>query len=203
VNNEGSELEMKFYISKRKEMEMKLGRLGQVIAPRVYEVNLRFDTPERSLSNAGKVLRLRRDTKARITYKAGGTLEGGVNRRQELEFTVSDFETAKALLEALGYQVYTIYEKYRTTYRMENLEVVVDELPTGDFLEIEGPDSESIRAAAKKLGLNWEAGILVSYTVLFERLRIRSGFSFRDLSFANFVGLEINPEAMGVLIADL
>ena len=40
-----------------------------------------------------------------------------------------------------------------------NVEVVVDELPTGDFLEIEGPDSDSIRAAAMQLGLNWEAGI--------------------------------------------
>jgi adenylate cyclase class 2 len=202
VNIEGSELEMKFYISRRKELEMKLGTLGQVIAPRVYEVNLRFDTLDRSLTSAGKVLRLRRDTKVRITYKAGGSLEGGVNRRQELEFTVSDFDTAKALLEALGYQVYTIYEKYRTTYRMGNVEVVVDELPTGDFLEIEGPDSESIRAAAKQIGLNWEAGILESYTVLFERLKVRLGFNFRDLSFENFKGLEISPEAMGVMIAD-
>ena len=62
--------------------------------------------------------------------------------------------------------------------KLGNVEVVVDELPTGDFLEIEGPDSESIRAAAKQLGLNWEAGILDSYTVLFERLRARLGLEF-------------------------
>ncbi len=202
MNIEGSELEMKFYISRRADLEMKLGTLGRVIAARVYEVNLRFDTPDRSLTAAGKVLRLRRDTRVRVTYKAGGTLEGGANRRQELEFTVSDFDTAKALFEALGYQVYTIYEKYRTTYSMGNVEVVVDELPTGDFLEIEGPDSDSIRAAAKQLGINWEAGIIESYTLLFERLKTHLGLSFRDLSFENFKGLEISPMDLGVTIAD-
>lgn len=202
MNIEGSELEVKFYISKRKELEMKLGRLGQVIAPRVLEVNLRFDTPDRSLTAAGKVLRLRRDTKSRVTYKGEGKLEGGANLRQELEFTVSDFNTTRAVFEALGYQIYTIYEKYRTTYEMDNVEVVVDELPTGDFLEIEGPDSESIKLAAQQLGLNWDAGIMASYTVLFERLKGRLGLSFRDLSFENFKGLEVSPQDLGVTIAD-
>jgi adenylate cyclase class 2 len=202
MNIEGSELEMKFYISRRKDLEMKLNKFGQVIAPRVLEVNLRFDTPDRSLTAAGKVLRLRRDSKSRVTYKGEGRLEGGANLRRELEFTVSDFDTARALFEALGYQIYTIYEKYRTTYQMDDVEVVVDELPTGDFLEIEGPDSESIKRAALELGLNWEAGILDSYTFLFERLKGKLGLTFRDLSFENFKGLEISPENLGVKIAD-
>jgi adenylate cyclase class 2 len=202
MNINGSELEVKFYISRRNELEMKLSQFGQVIAPRVLEVNLRFDTPDRSLTAAGKVLRLRRDTKSRVTYKGVGRLEGGAHLRQELEFTVSDFDTAKALFETLGYQIYTIYEKYRTTYKMDNVEVVVDELPTGDFLEIEGPDSESIKRAARQLGLNWEAGIMESYTVMFEHLKGRLGLTFRDLSFENFKGLEISPEDLGVTIAD-
>jgi adenylate cyclase class 2 len=203
MNIEGSELEVKFYISRRKELEMKLGTLGHVIAPRVLEVNLRFDTPDRSLTAAGKVLRLRRDSKSRVTYKGVGRLEGGANLRQELEFTVSDFETARELFEALGYQIYTIYEKHRTTYSLGNVEVVVDELPTGDFIEIEGPDRESLKKAAQQLGLNWKASIMGSYTFLFERLKASLGLTFRDLSFENFKGLEISPEDMGVSIADL
>jgi adenylate cyclase, class 2 len=202
MNIEGSELEVKFYISRRRELEMKLNAIGVVIAPRVLEVNLRFDTPDRALTLAGKVLRLRRDANSRITYKGVGKLEGGANLRQELEFTVSDFDTAKALFEALGYEIYTIYEKYRTTYKVGNVEVVVDELPTGDFLEIEGPDSESIRKASLMLGLNWEAGIMESYTAMFERLKGQLGLSFRDLSFENFKGMEISPEALGVIVAD-
>ncbi|OGO62767.1 MAG: hypothetical protein A2030_06060 [Chloroflexi bacterium RBG_19FT_COMBO_50_10] len=203
MNSAGSELEVKFYLSRRKVMEVKLDQLGQVIAPRVHEVNLRFDTPDLSLTASGRLLRLRQDSKARITYKGQGSVEGGARLRKELEFTVSDFDTAKALFEALGYHVYTMYEKYRTTYQVGNVEVVLDEMPTGDFLEIEGPDGESIQNVANQLELNWEARILDSYTVLFEHLRERLGFTFRDLSFENFKGMEVSPDMMGVMIADL
>jgi adenylate cyclase class 2 len=198
----GSELEVKFYLSRREALEAKLNSLGQLVAPRVHEINLRFDTPDQSLSATGRLLRLRMDTRARVTYKGEGSVDGGARLRKELEFTVSDFDTAKALFEALGYQVYTMYEKYRTTYKVKNVEVVLDEMPTGDFLEIEGPDSKSIVGIANQLELNWEARILDSYTMLFERLRGRLGLTFRDLSFENFKGMEISPEDLGVSIAD-
>jgi adenylate cyclase class 2 len=154
------------------------------------------------LSTKGQLLRLRKDTRARVTYKGEGSDRGEARLRKELEFTVSDFDTARALFEALGYQVYTMYEKYRTTYKVGKVEAVLDEMPTGDFLEIEGPDGESIRAAADQLGLNWEARILDSYTMLFEQLRSRMGFTFNDLSFSNFTGLQVSPELMGVMPAD-
>ncbi len=202
MSSTDTELEVKFYLSRRKVMEAKLSVLGQVIAPRVHEVNLRFDMPDLSLSTTGRVLRLRMDTRARVTYKGEGSVEGGARLRKELEFTVSDFDTAKALFEALGYQVYTMYEKYRTTYQLGNVEVVLDEMPTGDFVELEGPDSQSLHGVADQLELNWERRILDSYTVLFERTRQNLGYSFRDLSFENFKGIEFNPEAMGVRPAD-
>jgi len=203
MSHTGSELEVKFYLSKRKALETRLKSIGQVSAPRVHEINLRFDTPDLSLSASGRLLRLRRDNRVRVTYKGEGRVEGGARLRQELEFSVSDFDTAKALFEALGYQVYTMYEKYRTTYQLGNVEVALDEMPTGDFLEIEGPDGASIHHAAQQLGLNWEARVLDSYTMLFEHLRRRLGFDFRDLSFENFKGMQINPDDLGVMIADL
>jgi adenylate cyclase, class 2 len=202
MSSSDQELEVKFYLSGRKEMEAKLNALGQLSAPRVHEINLRLDTANLSLLASGRLLRLRQDSRARVTYKGPGSEEGGVRLRQELEFTVSDFDTARALFEALGYQVYMMYEKYRTTYQLGNVEVALDEMPTGDFLEIEGPDSVSIRKAAQQLELNWEARILDSYTVLFARTRAQMGFDFRDLSFENFKGLTITPQVMGVVIAD-
>jgi adenylate cyclase class 2 len=202
MSNTGSELEVKFYLSTCKVLEVKLNSVGQLIAPRVHEVNLRLDTPDFSLTASGRLLRLRLDTRARVTYKGEGSVEGGARLRKELEFTVSDFDTARALFEALGYQVYTMYEKYRTTYLLGNVEVALDEMPTGDFLEIEGPDSESIRVAAQQLNLNWDARILDSYMMLFEHLRERLGFGFRDLSFENFKGMKISPDELGVMIAD-
>ncbi len=67
MNIEGKELEVKFYLSNRVAMQQKLDSLGERIAPRVHEVNLRFDTPDRSLTSTGRVLRLRQDTRARVT----------------------------------------------------------------------------------------------------------------------------------------
>jgi adenylate cyclase class 2 len=197
------ELEVKFYLSRRKALEEKLiERGGQLKEPRVLEINLRFDTPDLSLLKSGRLLRLRLDSRARLTYKGIGSVEGGARLRQELEFTVSNFDTARMVFEALGYEVYMMYEKYRATYSLGELEVVLDEMPYGDFLEIEGPDGESIQAAAQRLDLNWDARILDSYTVLFEVARGQLGFDFRDLSFENFKGLTVSPENLGLIFAD-
>jgi len=203
MSNADKELEVKFYLSRRKVLEKKLITLGaQPGEPRVHEINLRFDTPDSALMETGRLLRLRQDTRARITYKGAGSVVGGARLRQELEVTVSDFDTARALFEALGYRVYMMYEKYRTTYVLGDLEVVLDEMPYGDFAEIEGPDGESIQTSAQQLGLTWDARILESYTVLFEQARDSLGFDFRDLSFDNFRGLRISPAMLGVRIAD-
>ena len=203
MSSSDQELEVKFYLSRREEAEQKLVALGGLLAhPRVHEVNLRFDTPDLSLLQEGKLLRLRKDSRVRLTFKGVGSEQGGVRLRQELEITVSDYDTTRKLVEALGFQVQMMYEKYRTTYRLGETEVALDEMPTGDFLEIEGPDSESIKAVSRQLGLNWSARILDSYTVLFERTRVNLGFGFRDLSFANFEGIKVGPQALGVKFAD-
>ncbi len=193
------ELEVKFFLSGLPDLQARLDSSGaQLAQPRVHEVNLRFDTPSGDLTRGYRVLRLRQDTIARLTYKGPGELQDGVRARQELEFTVSDFDAARKFLEALGYEVSVMYEKYRATYKLEGVEVTLDEMPYGDFAEIEGPDGASIRHAAEALGLDWEKRILDSYLVLFDRLRARLGFTFRDLSFANFTGITISGEMLGL-----
>lgn len=194
----GKELEVKFYLPSFTGFDSRLSKLGaQLVQPRIYERNLRFDTPTGELVRGYRVLRLRQDSIARLTYKGPAEVEGGASLRQELEFTVSDFDTARAFLEALGYQVVVMYEKFRTTYALDALVVTMDEMPFGNFVEIEGPSGESIQAAALKLNLDWEKRILDGYMVLFERLRNRMSFTFRDLSFANFSDLKITPADLG------
>ena len=195
----GQELEVKFYLPDLPALEKRLAGKGAVLEkPRVFEMNLRFDTPTQALSQTSRVLRLRQDTQARITYKGPGVEQDGVQQRQELEFVVSDFSTAQAVFEALGYQVAVVYEKYRTTYSLGKVLVVLDEMPYGNFMEIEGPDGESIQKAARLLDLDWEKRILASYVFLFERLKQVKGWAFRDLSFANFAGKVVSEEDLGV-----
>ena len=171
---------------------------AQLIQPRTHEINLRFDTPSGDLARGYRVLRLRQDREARLTYKGPGELVDGVRSRQELEFTVGDFAIARKVLEALGYEVSVMYEKYRATYALGGVLVTLDEMPYGNFAEVEGPDGASIRKTAGVLGLDWERRILDSYIMLFDRLRERLGLAFHDLSFENFKGVTVTGEMLGV-----
>jgi adenylate cyclase class 2 len=199
ASSSDKELEVKFYLPAVSTLQAWLDALGaQLVQPRVHEINLRFDTPTGDLSSSYRVLRLRQDSAARLTYKGPGEVQDGVRSRLELEFTVSDFDTSRKFLEALGYEVSVMYEKYRATYALEGVLVTLDEMPYGDFAEVEGPDGASIRRTAGALGLDWESRILDSYIMLFDRLRERLGLAFRDLSFENFEGVTVTRETLGV-----
>lgn len=197
------ELEVKLFVSDLAAVERQLHSLdARLTLPRVFEVNLRFDTPGGDLGKTLRVLRLRQDNVIRLTYKGPATGLGGARLRQEIEFEVSDFAAARDLLEGLGYQVVMIYEKYRAAYDLDGAEVSLDQLPYGTFVEIEGPDPETIQSVTRKLGLDWEATIPASYTVLFDQLKARLNLSFRDLSFENFKGLAVSPVDLDVRPAD-
>ena len=149
----GKELEVKFLLSNLGRLENRLKGIGaSCVQHRTYESNLRFDTPDRELTQTFQILRLRQDSAARVTYKGPGEEEGGACLRQELEITVNDFAIAQSLFEALGYQVVFMYEKYRTAYAMDEVVVTLDEMPYGSFVEIEGPDGNSICESATRLG---------------------------------------------------
>jgi adenylate cyclase class 2 len=197
------ELEIKLYLSDLSTFQHRVEELGaKLVEPRLHEINLRFDTPQGDLTRSAQVLRLRQDTAARLTYKGPGETVGGVHARREIEFTVSDYQSAQLLLETLGYQVSLMYEKFRTTYLMEDLQITLDEMPYGNFTEIEGSDPAAIRATVRRLGVNWDARILESYTSLFDLLRKKLNLTFRDLSFENFSELNISPVDLGVTPAD-
>lgn len=172
MSDSGQETEAKFYVRDleriKKALENLRAHLGQA---RVLELNLRFDLPDASLRAQGRVLRLRRDTEARLTYKGGNKNTKGVLSREEIEFVVGDFVKAKKLLEALGYQQIFYYEKYRTTYELDKTLIMLDELPYGNFLEIEGETEETIQALSEKLDLDWDATIERSYSALFEQVQ--------------------------------
>jgi len=188
-------------ISDRAALQAKLLALrAELKHARVFESNLRFDLPDGSLSARRLVLRLRQDERARLTLKGPAEIGAEVTTRSEIEFEVSSFDNARALLEALGYRLSVMYEKYRTTYALGGCEVTLDEMPYGDFAEIEGPGAEAIRGVANLLGLAWETRTAESYLMLFSRLRA-AGLSAQNLSFAE-VTQNFPPEAFGLKASD-
>jgi adenylate cyclase class 2 len=196
-----TETEAKFYIHDLPALQQRVEALGASrVDTHVHELNLRFDTPNRDLHRLGRVLRLRQDSRARMTYKDSETPHPGTLSRREVEFTVSDFDAARELLLALGYQIAFTYEKYRTTYKLGTLEIVLDELPYGHFVEIEGDGP--IQETAEKLGLRWSTVIRESYSLLFEQLQNKLHLGFRDLTFENFKAKQVTPDELGVAPAD-
>ena len=197
------EIEAKFYVRDLGKIEARLQALEtRLIQPRVLETNIRFDLPDGGLRSEGRVLRLRQDTAARLTYKGAGKNEQGVVNRTEIEFTVEDFNKAKNFLEALGYQKLLQYNKYRTTYELEHCHIMLDELPYGNFVESEGENIATIRSTAAKLNLDMQAAISASYSSLFEKVRRSLRLTFTDLTFANFAGLNVTAKELSVHAAD-
>lgn len=198
------EIEVKFLLKDHEALMQKIAALQLPCSQeRIHEFNLRYDLPDGSLVAQKQVLRLRKDTQARLTFKGPGVMEEDVLLRKEIEVEVSDFDTTNRLLEALGYKVVMMYEKFRANYLMDNLVLSVDETPLGLFIELEGESPAQVRKAADALGLDWEARINLSYSALLNIFNQSSGHTFRDLSYAAFQDIKVTPVELGLNYADL
>jgi adenylate cyclase, class 2 len=200
----GQETEVKFFVKDLNRVEMRLRELkAHLIQARVHEANLRFDNPNGDLRRDLKVLRLRQDTEAKFTFKGPSEIrEGGVLSRREVEFTVGGFESAKEFLELLGYVPVVFYEKYRATYELKHVHVMLDELPYGNFVEIEGEDINTLREVADLLGLNWEATVKTGYHALFERITGKYKLDPSQLSFEALKSFQISGADLSIIPAD-
>lgn len=180
------EIEIKFRIDAPDALRERIAAFGGRFMARVAEHNRIFDTPDGRLLAGGCALRVRdcRPLKttapasqhlapgapaATITFK-GPRAPGPVKDREEHETTVGDADTAAAILNELGFRERLCYEKRRETWRLDDCEVTLDELPQlGWFAEIEGPDAATIQALADRLGLTDEHVVPESYVTLAQR----------------------------------
>ena len=123
------------------------------------------------------MLRLRRTDagRAAFTYKERRATESAIKHQREEETEVSDPVALASILDALGYRPALVYEKRRATWHAAGAEIVLDELPFGTFVEIEG-EEESILRAEELLGLSSAEAEHASYPELTARLgRDRDG----------------------------
>lgn len=138
-----------------------------LVHPRELEDNLLFADSGGVRLAEGGVLRLRRRPRgAVLTFKGPRRLVEGLKTRDEIETGVSDPDALQLVLERLGFRPAFRYQKYRETWSFSGQEVVVDETPIGDFLEIEG-EPEGIHRAAAALGFRPSDYITESYVSLF------------------------------------
>lgn len=104
-------------------------------------------------------LRLRDEgDKVTMTYKEFH--ERSITGAKEREVVVSNFDETKAILEASGIEFTTFQESKRETWKLDDVEVVLDEWPwLHPYIEIEGDEEELVKDVATKLGFDWHTAV--------------------------------------------
>ncbi len=188
------EIEVKFFLEDIETIRERLIQSGADSNGRNFERNICFDNEDDGLFLSDSLLRLRKDDRATLTYKAipdAGDPEFKVLK--ELEVEVSDFETMLNILCALGFHQSQSYEKYRETFTIGDAKLCLDQMPFGNFLEIEGGKDE-IRNLAQQIGMQWSRRILGNYRFLFDIIKQRLLLSFSDITFDNFSTVKLDIE---------
>jgi adenylate cyclase class 2 len=179
------EIEIKLRIKEIPKILRKIRSLSVQSRPRVQEQNTLYDTPQSHLRRRDMLLRLRIETPARHnarstrherviltakatphqphTHKHPPRYKIRAEREQIVRKTSLQWAAA---LASLGFRPTFRYDKFRTTFRLPNLHVDLDETPAGTFLELEGKPQAIDRAAAA-LGFSKQAYLRSTYWDLY------------------------------------
>lgn len=196
---EYTEREIKLLVPDLDSVRSRLDELdAELESGRVFERNVRYENADQTLTQQQIVVRLRQDTRTKLTYKAPQQqVAGEMFSRFEVEVEVSDFDAMDLILKHLGYEPYLIYEKYRTTYGLNDAEILLDEMPYGSFVEIEGTTG-AIRSALESLNLTDATRYdSVNYIAIFNRVKAYLGLDVDHLTFENFQDITVPQEAFG------
>lgn len=179
---DGIENEVKFRIGDTRPVEEKLRSAGAKLIESGLERNIRYGND--FLRKSKDLLRLRSyGGSAVVTHKRKLASVKEYKVREETEITVSSFESARKILEAIGFEKAWIYEKKRQVWVLDGVEVLIDELPLiGNFVEIEG-SNEEIERTAGKLGFDMKGARTTSYTEEYTEWRKANHLPKEDLVF--------------------
>jgi adenylate cyclase class 2 len=179
------EIEKKYRLTEkqRDQILLRLKEVGATAEGEEFEENTLFTGD--ALPRERCVLRLRRvNGRATLTFKQRITSGDSIKHQQEDETTVGDADAMEAILDSLGLTPRLVYEKRRATFRLGGAEIVVDELPFGLFMEIEGTEAE-IKDAERQLAIK---GLKAEHST-YPQLTQRHGKSDGQIVAARFPDL--------------
>lgn len=180
------EIEAKLKVDSFEAVEKRLKDQRASFVSQRVQTDCYFDTGEGTLERTDQALRLRCESDADgqrliLTYK-GPKQTDDFKKRKEVNLEVTDAEALECLLAALGYRRALAFDKRRSVWQYDRCEVALDVLPLiGTFVEIEGPDSDSISRARKALGLADAPHVTESYASLIQEELSRVGSTQREV----------------------
>jgi adenylate cyclase class 2 len=162
-----TEIEAKFLHVDHDSLRAKLKSVGAVCEqPKRLMRRVVIDPP--ALRSKEAFVRIRDEgNKTTITYKRFNQLT--VDGTTEIEIVANDFEKAVALFDAAGLTHDSYQETRRETWRLGEVEILLDEWPWLDpYIEIEGQVAEAVKTAAAQLGYDWNNAVFGGVTVVYK-----------------------------------
>ena len=133
------EIEKKFRLSDdwREQILANLEGLGAQFVSEDFEENTLYGGG--ILDEKRAVLRVRKiGSKTVLTYKERVENNSDIKHQTEFETIVESAEEIENIIAHLGFTKALVYEKRRKTWRLRDVEIMLDELPFGLYMEIEG-----------------------------------------------------------------
>jgi adenylate cyclase class 2 len=166
----GLEIEKKFRLSVKRmsEVRLSLERSRAQNKGLVFEENTIYGGG--ALDGFAGVLRVRRTNgKTMLTLKRRFDDASDIKQQIENETEIANAAELIEILSGIGFSPRLVYEKRRETWHYRKVEIVLDELPFGLFMEIEG-SLTGIREAEIMLGLDDLQVVQETYPQLASRL---------------------------------
>ena len=184
------EIEVKLRATTQEEAVERLGSLPPTLqSERHFEDNEIYDTPESSLRQAGRMLRLRlAEGKGILTLKEKIKTDLRAKVRKEIETPLDSPDAMREILDKLGLVKVYRYQKYRCYYTWADpktkatLSISLDDTPIGVFIELEGP-KQAIDRAALKMSYTADDYILDDYRTLHQAHLLEQGQATGDMVF--------------------
>ncbi len=133
------EIEKKYSLSdeQREKILKNLAEVGATFISEDFEENTLYGGG--ILDEKGAVLRVRKiEDKTILTYKERVNKDSDIKHQTEFETSVESAEEIENIIKGLGFTKALVYEKRRKTWSFRDVEIMLDELPFGLYMEIEG-----------------------------------------------------------------
>jgi len=183
IKKMADEIELKFEIEDYGEIIKKILEIANFESS-AYELTVMYDEGKKLFEKDArlrlrKVVDIKTDVeKTEMSYKKPKTREG-IKIEEEYEVDVSDFKETEEILNNIGFEKVSSYERIRDTFKKGDVKITLDSFPFGDYLEIEG-ELDEIKEIADLLGLNMNNNITKSCDDIYAELCIAQNKNVDD-----------------------
>lgn len=162
--------QVKFKIINLDEILIKLRNSDAIFIGGTFEKITLFDNQNFDLRKKGLFLRSKDGFENTLTLKEKKEENTEIFTRIKTSIEIEDVDDINYILTKIGFTNKSIMEKYRLLWSVENIEISIDELPFGLYMEIKGNEAK-IKKFCTLLGLKKDDIINKTYWDLYYELQ--------------------------------